>query len=404
LAAGERERKEMLKVQGFSASAISADIRNKGDARLDLGLIVADRDTTTAAVFTQNAVVAPPVDICRERLGRKGSVRAVLVNSGNANCMTLFGGREDALRLSGKTAQLLEIPEESVLPCSTGVIGERLPVDRMEEALDPLVQELSPDGLELFSQAILTTDTVTKTAVQEVILKKGKVRVVGIAKGAGMIAPNMATMLGFILTDAGVSSYDLSVILADAVAATFNSITIDGDMSTNDTVILMASGKGLAVKRSEDLVAFGKAVHAVCAELADMIVADGEGATKVVQVSVTGAASDEEAKMAARAVAESLLVKTAFAAADPNWGRIAAAAGYSGATVNMKEISLSIGEVKVLEDGDIVKGYNEADAVKVMKQDRYEITLAIGDGKGSAVMKTCDLTEEYVRINCEYRS
>lgn len=394
----------MLKVDGFSASAVSADIRKNGGGRLDLGLIVADKVATTAAVFTRNAVVAPPVDICRERVGRKGSARAVLVNSGNANCMTLFRGREDALRLSDKVAKLLDIPEESVLPCSTGVIGERLPVDRMEAALDPLVRELSPEGLELFSQAILTTDTVTKTAVQEVTLKMGKVRIVGIAKGAGMIAPDMATMLGFILTDAGVSRYDLSQVLADAVADTFNSITIDGDMSTNDTVILMASGRGPAVKKSDGLEAFGEAVHTVCAALADMIVADGEGAAKVVNVRVTGAVDNEEAKQASRGIAESLLVKTAFAAADPNWGRIAAAAGYSGAAVDMEKISLSIGKVKVLEDGEIVKGYDEAEAVKVMKRDRYEITLAIGDGEGEAVMKTCDLTEEYVRINCEYRS
>lgn len=395
---------KMLKVDGFTASAVSADVRKKGDGRLDLGLIVAGSYTTVAAVFTQNAVVAPPVDICRERVGRNGSTWAVIVNSGNANCMTLFGGREDAFRLSDKVARLLDIPEESVLPCSTGVIGERLPIDRMEAALDPLVQQLSPDGLDRFSEAILTTDTVVKTTVQEVTLKKGKARVVGIAKGAGMIAPDMATMLGFILTDAGVTTYDLSVVLADAVADTFNSITIDGDMSTNDTVILMASGKGLAVKRSNDLEAFSDAVHTVCAALADMIVADGEGVTKVVNVRVTGAASTDGAKKAARAIAESLLVKTAFAAADPNWGRIAAAAGYSGAAVDMEKISLSIGNVKVLEDGEIVKGYDEAEAVKVMKQDRYEITLAIGDGEGEAVMKTCDLTEEYVRINCEYRS
>ena len=394
----------MLKVNGFSAAAVSADIRKKSDGRLDLGLIVADSDATTAAVFTRNAVVAPPVEICRERVGRNGSARAVLVNSGNANCMTLSGGREDALRLSTSVARLLDIPEESVLPCSTGVIGQRLPMDRMEAALDPLVRKLSPEGLELFSQAILTTDSVTKTVVQEVTLKKGKARVVGIAKGSGMIAPDMATMLAFILTDVGISYYDLSLVLADSVAGTFNSITIDGDMSTNDTVILMASGKGPAVKRSEDLAAFGKAVHTVCATLADMIVADGEGATKVVEVKVTGAVSDEAAKKAAKAVAESLLVKTAFAAADPNWGRIAAAAGYSGVAVDMAKIFLSIGEVKILEEGEIVPGYDEAEAVKVMKQDRYGITLAIGDGEGQAMMKTCDLTEEYVRINCEYRS
>ena len=394
----------MLKVNGFSAAAVSADIRKKGNDRLDLGLIVADSDATTAAMFTRNTVVAPPVEICRERVGRKGSARAVLVNSGNANCMTLSGGREDALMISKSVARLLDIPEESVLPCSTGVIGQRLPMDRMEAALEPLVRKLSPEGLELFSQAILTTDSVTKTVVQEVTLKNGKARVVGIAKGSGMIAPDMATMLAFILTDVGISYYDLSLVLADSVADTFNSITVDGDMSTNDTVILMASGKGPAVKRSDDLAAFGKAVHTVCATLADMIVADGEGATKVVEIKVTGAESDEDAKKAAKAVAESLLVKTAFAAADPNWGRIAAAAGYSGAALDPDRIALSIGDVQVLENGNICEGYVEAEAVVVMQQDRYTIAVTIGDGSGSAVMKTCDITAEYVRINCEYRS
>ena len=395
---------KMLKVNGFMASAVSADIRGKGDNRLDLGLIFAEGDNTmVSAVFTQNTVVAPPVEICRERIG-KGTARAVLVNSGNANCMTLLGGREDALRLSNRTAHLLEIPAECVLPCSTGVIGERLPVESIEAALDPLVRDLAPDGLERFSKAILTTDTVTKVAVEEVALKDGKVRIVGIAKGAGMIAPDMATMLGFILTDAEIGRYDLSFVLSNAVEDTFNSITIDGDMSTNDTVILMASGKGPSVERSDDLAMFGEAVHKVCATLADMIVADGEGATKVVNIKVIGASDDDEAKRTARAIAESLLVKTALAAADPNWGRIIAAAGYSGAAVNTSLISLSIGEVKVLEAGGIVDGYDETVAVKVMEQDRYEIVLGIGEGTGSAVMKTCDLTEEYVRINCEYRS
>jgi glutamate N-acetyltransferase/amino-acid N-acetyltransferase len=394
----------MLKVDGFTASAVSADIRKKKDGRLDMGLIFAEADATAAAVFTRNAVVAPPVEICRERVLSKGTARAILVNSGNANCMTLTGGRENALRLSEQVAVLLDIDDETVLPCSTGVIGQRLPMERMEKALGPLVSGLSPDGLEPFSRAIMTTDTVPKTAVREVDLKNGSVRVVGIAKGAGMIAPDMATMLGFVLTDAGVTSYDLSTVLSDAVAGTFNAITIDGDTSTNDTVILLASGKGREVKRSDDLKAFGEAVREVCAHLADMIVADGEGATKVVTVRVRGTADDREARTAARAIAESLLVKTALAAADPNWGRIAAAAGYSGASVDMGKISLDIGDVAVLRDGEMVSGYDEAEAVKVMKKDRYQVTLAVGDGEGEGEMKTCDLTEEYVRINCEYRS
>ena len=394
----------MLRVDGFKASAVSADIRDKGDGRPDLGLIFMEgNNATSAAVFTRNAVAASPVEICRERIG-KGKVKAVLVNSGNANCMTLFRGREDAIRLTNQTADLLHIKADCVLPCSTGVIGRRLPVKRMEAALESLVHGLSPDGLEPFSRAILTTDTVTKVAVEEVELHSGKTRVIGIAKGAGMIAPDMATMLAFVLTDAEVERHDLSTVLNDAVSDTFNAITIDGDMSTNDTAILMASGRGPEVKRSEDLAVFGQAVHKVCETLADMIVADGEGATKVISVRIIGAVDDRDAEKTARAIADSLLVKTAFAAADPNWGRIAAAAGYSGSEVDLERFSLSIGEVKVLSNGEILEGYEETEAVRVMRGDRYTITVGIGDGEGTAEIKTCDLTEEYVRINCEYRS
>jgi glutamate N-acetyltransferase/amino-acid N-acetyltransferase len=394
----------MLKVQGFTASAVSADIRGKGDGRLDMGLIFMDGDDTMAtAVFTQNAAAAAPVEICRERIG-SGSARAILANSGNANCMTLQTGREDALRLSGRAAELLGIAEDCVLPCSTGVIGERLPVSKMEGSIEPLVQGLSPDGLKQFSEAILTTDTVTKTVMEEVALKKGSVSIAGIAKGAGMIAPDMATMLGFILTDAKVGRYDLSTVLRDAVVDTFNAITIDGDTSTNDTVILMASGKGSVVQRADDLAAFGRGVHRVCEILADKIVADGEGATRVVGVRVTGAVDDSDARKAAKSISESLLVKTALAAADPNWGRIAAAVGYSGAKVEMARFSMSIGSVKILENGHPAPGYEERAAAREMKQDRYEISVIIGNGPGAAVMKTCDLTEEYIRINCEYRT
>ena len=392
-----------FRVAGFLASAVSADIRGKADDRLDLGLIYCEEGASVAAVFTTNAVVAPPVTICRERTAN-GTAKAVLVNSGNANCMTLFRGREDALKLSGRIAELLKVSDDEILPCSTGVIGERLPVDRMLEALEPLVEGLSPDGLELFSRAILTTDTRPKTSVREISLEGGTVRVAGVAKGAGMIAPDMATMLCYILTDGSVDPSDLSAILGPAVDETFNAITVDGDMSTNDTVILMASGKGPGIGDPGDLEEFAAAVRQTCAELAEMIVADGEGATKVVTVRVSGAADDDEARRAARSIAGSLLVKTALAASDPNWGRIAAAAGYSGAAVDPDRIALSIGDVKVLVDGDVQEGYEESEAVRVMQQDRFDITVTLGDGPGTAQMKTCDLTEEYVRLNSEYRS
>ncbi|MDF1535935.1 MAG: bifunctional glutamate N-acetyltransferase/amino-acid acetyltransferase ArgJ [bacterium] len=392
-----------LEVPGFKAAAVAADIRGKGDGRLDLGLVFAGDGASVAAVFTTNAVAAPPVAICRERVA-DGTARAILVNSGNANCMTLSQGREDALKLSGRIAGLLGVSEDDVLPCSTGVIGQRLPVGRMIDALEPLVDGLSPDGIGSFSMAILTTDTGPKRSSREISLDGGTVRVVGVAKGAGMIAPDMATMLCYILTDGAVDPGNLRDILVPAVDRSFNAITIDGDMSTNDTVILMASGKGPEVREASDLKLFAEAVSQVCEELADMIVADGEGATKVVTVRVSGAVHDDDARRAARSIAESLLVKTALAAADPNWGRIAAAAGYSGAVINPGRIALSIGDVTVLEDGEILGGYDESEAVKVMKRDRYGIGITIGDGPGTATIKTCDLTEEYVRINCEYRT
>jgi glutamate N-acetyltransferase/amino-acid N-acetyltransferase len=392
-----------LEVPGFTVAAVSADIRDKCEDRLDLGLIFAEEGASVAAVFTTNAVVAPPVTICRERVA-DGTVRAVLVNSGNANCMTGLLGKEDALNLSGRIAQLLDIPEDDVLPCSTGVIGQRLPVERMLNALELLVDNLSADGLEPFSRAILTTDTAPKTSTREIYISKGSIRIVGVAKGAGMIAPNMATMLCYILTDGDVDGEVLGSILGPAVDRTFNAITIDGDMSTNDTVILMASGKGPQIREKAELELLAGAVGQVCEDLSDKIVSDGEGATKVVTILVSGAADDADAKKATRSIAESLLVKTALAAADPNWGRIAAAAGYSGAVLDPDRIALSIGDIQVLENGNICEDYVEAEAVAVMQRDRYLITVTIGDGTGTAVMKTCDLTEEYVRINCEYRS
>ncbi|UCG39097.1 MAG: bifunctional ornithine acetyltransferase/N-acetylglutamate synthase [bacterium] len=232
----------------------------------------------------------------------------------------------------------------------------------------------------------------------------GTAVIAGIAKGAGMIAPDMATMLGFILTDASLDGGTLGPLLSNAVGDTFNAITVDGDMSTNDTVLLLASGKGPEVLTAGDLESFSQGVRSVCGDLSEMIVADGEGSRKVVTVRVTGARDAGDARKAAKAVAESLLVKTALAAEDPNWGRIAAAAGYSGALMDPASMGLSIGEVQVLRGGELVAGYREEEAVQVMARDRYDIHLDLGKGGAAAEVRTCDLTEEYVRINCEYRS
>jgi glutamate N-acetyltransferase/amino-acid N-acetyltransferase len=392
-----------LRIPGFLVSAISADVRGKGDGRLDMGLILCETTASAAGTFTRNRMAAAPVLLCAERLG-SGEAMAVLVNSGNANCMTGSRGMMDALQLCRRTAQLLDVPESRVLNCSTGVVGETLPVERMTAALESLVGGLSPDGMESFAQAIMTTDTRPKTASVDVALSSGNVRITGTAKGAGMIAPDMATMLAFVLTDADIPASEMAPMLSQAVEASFNCVTVDGDTSTNDTVLFLASRVGCGLAEPGDREIFAAALNGICRSLADQIVTDGEGSTRVVEIRVTGAADASEARSAARAVGESLLVKTALAAADPNWGRIAVAVGFSGIQASPEKFSLMIGDVAVVEEGMPAKGYVEEDARRVMTAARYTITVSVGDGPGEASIWTTDLTEEYVRINSEYRS
>jgi glutamate N-acetyltransferase / amino-acid N-acetyltransferase len=394
-------------VPGFTASAVAADVRGKGPGpggdRLDMGLIHCPDGAGVAGVFTRNAMAAAPVLICRERLAG-GRARAVLVNSGRANCMTGSAGREDALSLCRTLAGLLGAPESQVFPSSTGVIGGRLPVARMAAAMPALAAGLSPQGMEPFSRAIMTTDTRPKAAAARIGLAGGEARILGVAKGSGMIAPNMATMLSYILTDAAVPAAHLSHTLADAAAGSFNAVTVDGDTSTNDTVLLLASGKGPSLRGDRDRRAFSDALAGVCLALAEELVADGEGATRVVRVRVSGARSNDDAARAARAVANSPLVKTALAAGDPNWGRIAGAVGYSGADTSPALFSLSIGGVAVVRGGEPVPGYDEGQARRAMMQERFTLDVSIGDGPDTSEVLTCDLTEEYVRINKDYRT
>jgi glutamate N-acetyltransferase/amino-acid N-acetyltransferase len=392
-----------LLVGGFKAAAVSADIRGQGNDRLDMGLIVAERGATIAGVFTKNELAAAPVRLCRER-AEDGKAAAVLVNSGNANSMTGKAGDEDAAHLCNALADRLRAPEEVIFPCSTGVIGVRLPVERMEASLDPLIANLSEGGLESFTRSIMTTDTMPKCAKSEAELELGTATVVGIAKGAGMIAPNMATMLAFILTDARIDVEWQRNILRDSVRDTFNRISVDGDSSTNDTVLLLASGVGPEVRTWQDTAAIQKAVHQVCSLLAGMIISDGEGAKKVVNIKVTGAEETEDALQIARTVADSMLVKTAIAAGDPNWGRVGAAIGRAGVELDPSSLSIRIGEVKVLEKGEIVDGLQEERIAEVMKRQQYDIVIGIGDGDCEGTIRTCDLTEDYIRINCDYRS
>lgn len=388
--------------KGFSFGAVEAAVKKAG--RLDLGLMWSDRTATVAAVFTKSTVVAAPVIVSRRRAAL-GRARGVLVNSGNANACTGEKGIADAERLTAGIARVMGVAADEVLVCSTGVIGAPMPVERIQARLPALSEALKGDTEE-FSRAIMTTDTVPKVATMTIESAAGPVTLTGVAKGAGMIRPDMATMLCFIATDADAGAEVLSSALREAVEVSFNRITIDGDTSTNDTVILLANGASGApsLEDSPDLAAkFGAALESLCRELARMMVKDGEGVTKVVDVSVTGAASDEAAKRIAFTIAESPLVKTALHGEDPNWGRIAAAMGRSGHFAG-GTFDILVGDVLLVADTVWAGAEAEAKAHEIMKRAEYPITVKIREGEGTATVVTCDFSAEYVKINADYRS
>ncbi len=387
--------------QGVRASAATAGIKESG--RPDMTLIVFDPPAEAAGVYTQNLVCAAPVTLCRERVG-KGPLRAILVNSGNANACTGQQGMDDAVHLCGGVAGMLGCSEEEVTMSSTGLIGAPLPVDIMEAKFAALVAGLSPDGGRAAAEAIMTTDTRPKEFAVSIELPEGVVRLGGMSKGAGMIAPNMATMLAYLTTDAAVSSETLAPMLRAAANETFNCVTIDGDTSTNDTAILAATGaSGHRAEEGEARERFEAGLKRVCRELALAIVRDGEGVTKVVEVRVVGAADEADARRAARSVAESLLVKTAIFGGLPNWGRMLAAAGYSGAALDPERISLKFDDVPVVEGGGPLEAGGER-LKKILEKPEYTVTLGLGAGEAGAVFWTTDLGHEYVRINADYRT
>ena len=388
--------------KGFRFGAVDAAVKKPG--RLDLGVILSDTEAAVAGTFTRNLVVAAPVVVCRERV-RRGTARAILVNSGNANACTGERGIADARRITGRLGEVFGLEGEAVLPCSTGVIGLPLPMDRMEAALPRLPGALGHDP-EPLARAILTTDQFPKLSTRAIVVEGRELRVLGIAKGAGMIRPDMATMLAFLMTDAPIGAARLHEILSAAVERSFNRITVDGDTSTNDTVLCLANGAAGGSDLDRDPAALellGRAMHEVSRELARMIVRDGEGASKVVDVRVRGAEDDAAALIIARTIADSPLVKTALHGEDPNWGRIAGALGRSGA-YSGGSFRISIGGVIVAEDGLGVGPEAEASAHDRMTEAEYEILVEIRDGEGEAAVTTCDLTAEYVRINADYRT
>jgi len=391
-------------VQGFSFSACPAGIRKSG--RLDLALIYSAVPATSAGVFTTNRVVAAPVTLTAPRV-RSGRCQAVLVNSGNANACTGEAGLDTARRCGELAAGALGIDPELVAVSSTGVIGQALPLEKFEQHIAPLAAALSPTAAARFAEAIMTTDSFPKMSTAQVAIAGKSCTILGLAKGAGMIHPNMATMLGFVLTDAEIAPELLQTFLKQGVDQSFNVITVDRDTSTNDMVLLLANGAAGAPKilpGTREAEAFRRALDGVLLDLAKMIVRDGEGATKLVEIRVTGAVDDRQARQAACSVATSNLVKTAFFGEDANWGRIIAAVGYSGAEVDPDRVTIHFGEVPVVRGGLGTGADLEAEATAVLKQREFRVSVDLGLGSGCCSYYTSDLTFDYVRINADYRT
>ncbi|MDY0292338.1 MAG: bifunctional glutamate N-acetyltransferase/amino-acid acetyltransferase ArgJ [Desulfuromonadaceae bacterium] len=391
-------------VKGFSFAVANAGI--KQSERPDCGLIYSDVPATCAGVFTRNKVVAAPLQITRPRI-RAGRCQAVLVNSGNANACTGIQGLETARRNGNTLAAELEIAEDLVALASTGVIGVQLPGERLDAVIPQLVRARSSAKAEEVAKAIMTTDQFSKVSVASLQAAQQHGTILGIAKGAGMIHPNMATMLGFVVTDAKVGAELLQQSLSIAVEQSFNSITVDGDTSTNDMVLVMANGQAEdaeIVPGSAGAEDFQLQLNKVLLDLAKMIVRDGEGATKVVQIHVQGARSATEAKEAARSVATSNLVKTAFFGEDANWGRIIAALGYSDAEVDADKVDIWFDQIQVVSNGLSTGPEQEELATKVLQSKEFCVTLDLHLGQGSSDYYTSDLTYEYVKINADYRT
>ena len=398
-------REELFAVPGVELGWAEAAIRKP--ARKDLLVIRLADTASVAGVFTQNRFAAAPVQVCRNHLAN-GPIRALVVNTGNANAGTGEPGLATAQATCDALGRLLRCSGAAVLPFSTGVIMEPLPIDRLIAGLPAAVERLAPEHWLEAAEAIMTTDTLPKAASTRIAVAGGSVTITGIAKGAGMIRPDMATMLGFIAMDAAVPRALLQRMTAEAVAQSFNRITIDGDTSTNDSFVVIASGAGAVTVRSADDEAYAPVLHGLCdvaRRLAHAIVRDGEGATKFIEVRIEQARTSDEAARVAYAVAHSPLVKTAFFASDPNLGRILAAAGNAGVVdLDPATVQMWLDDVRVVLDGGRHPEYREADGQRVMKQSEITVRLQLGRGSASTCVWTTDLSHDYVSINADYRS
>lgn len=394
-----------MRIDGFSTAAVAAGL--KYNDRLDLGLIYADEPAVTAGVFTTNQVMAAPLVIDRERL-LKGRSQAILVNSGCANACTGEQGMTACHAISRMLAEHLKISQDMIQLSSTGVIGEQLNLEAFTHSVPKLVEGLGPDNFEEVAQAILTTDTVKKTVYRTVDIGGKQVNFMGMAKGSGMIMPNMATMLAFVLTDAQIGFVELNEVLKEGVDKTFNRITVDGDTSTNDMVLVMANGKAnnswVEEPGSEEYATFSRGLEEILKELALMIVKDGEGATKTVTIQIRGAKDKDEALKMGKTIANSNLVKTAFFGEDANWGRILAAMGRSGVKFNPDAVDILFDDVIIVRKGVALGEDAEAQAAEILQQKKFCLTVDIKEGSVCEEVYTCDFSLDYVKINADYRS
>jgi glutamate N-acetyltransferase/amino-acid N-acetyltransferase len=393
-----------FKVQGFLFSGIAAGIKKNG--RRDLGLIYSDVPAQVAGLFTTNAVKAAPVLLDRVRL-KRGLCQAIVVNSGNANACTGGRGLRDAKRSTSLVAKQLGIDEGLVFSSSTGVIGSPLPIDKIEAGIPELVDHLSPEGWMSAVEAMMTTDTFPKVEVATCRIQGKRVKLCGMVKGAGMIRPNLATMLSFLVTDANIKASLLQRMLEKAAEASYNRITVDGETSTNDTVLILANGKAghpSLNPMDPDGEVFQSMLSKVCQRLAEGVVKDGEGATKFVEILIRGARNMEEAKQAAYAIAHSPLVKTAFFGEDANWGRILCALGYSGAHIDPNRIDVFFGKAPIVRNGMGVGVRSEEKAGQILKNKSFKVSVDLHQGKSEFSVLTSDFSIDYVKINASYRS
>ncbi len=396
------ENGSITSVKGIKATGIHSGLKRK---RKDLALIFSEEPCSVAGTFTLNKVKAAPLLVSQELINKGGKVKAILINSGNANACTGNRGYTDALKSQKYCAKKLGINQDEVVISSTGVIGEYMPMHILKTGIETIVNQLTDDGGIKAAKAIMTTDLIEKTFAVKVQLSSGEITIGGIAKGSGMIMPNMATMLSFITTDAKIETNLLKKFLLKTVQNSFNKISVDGDTSTNDMVVLMANGmSGIEIKESsKDAELFLEALQAITIEMAKMIVVDGEGASKLITVAITGCNTDEDANTIAQTICNSPLVKTAIYGSDANWGRILSAAGRSGVDFDPSKVEIKFDDMLILGK-NYQHSFDEEEATSVLSKDEITISVNLNAGKGKSTWWTCDFTEKYIEINASYRT